>query len=419
MVTAAAAPGPAAPPTAAPPASEEVAPEAPPAAPPALQAQPRPAPFKRLDLLPEAMLREQLLAVPEVALNRVPNTSKVLLAAARASTGRPYPGPAALLPTHPALIGLPFVADRASRLGKEQAKDLDALSKALHRHVQACTSVEGTRERLDLARLRQLLAEPQKGPAPWCSPRALPALLQILQVEEAPARRLLVGLLAEIDDPRAHSALAVRAVVDPSPEVRQAAVRALAGRPAASYRGALLAGLRYPWPPAVAHAAEALVALRDKEAVPALQALLDGPAPGLPVEAVPALPQSRAVRELVRVNHLKNCLLCHPPSFQDQDPVRGAVPEPGRSLGGYGGGLLDDFVRADVTYLRQDFSLRQFVERHPEGWPDMQRFDYLVRVRPATAKDVRRLREKQESMTREYREAVQFALRELADGAAP
>ena len=40
------------------------------------------------------------------------------------------------------------------------------------------------------------------------------------------------------------------------------------------------------------------------------------------------------------------------------------------------------FVRADVTYLRQDFSVMQSVE-NPGKWPALQRFDFLVRIRPA------------------------------------
>src|SRR5262249_29981030 len=148
----------------------------------------------------------------------------------------------------------------------------------------------------------------------------------------------------------------------------------------------LLDGLRYPWAPAADHAAEALVALNDREAIPPLAELLGGPDPAGPaplafhdidrahlayhnidpaqLAAAPGspepwrspavalderqgggrrtrlmadpggLPQSikasdgevYAVREVVRVNHLRNCLLCHPPSLADGDMVRGAVP---------------------------------------------------------------------------------------------
>ena len=38
------------------------------------------------------------------------------------------------------------------------------------------------------------------------------------------------------------------------------------------------------------------------------------------------------VREIVRVNHLGNCILCHAPSTDRADLVRGAVPTPGQAL---------------------------------------------------------------------------------------
>ena len=46
----------------------------------------------------------------------------------------------------------------------------------------------------------------------------------------------------------------------------------------------------------------------------------------------PGRGQLSFVQELVRVNHLANCLLCHAPSFQRGDLVRGAVPTPGLPL---------------------------------------------------------------------------------------
>jgi hypothetical protein len=70
-------------------------------------------------------------------------------------------------------------------------------------------------------------------------------------------------------------------------------------------------------------------------------------------------------------------------------------------------------VRADVTYLKQDFSARQPVANHG-AWPEVQRFDFLVRVRRATENEVymARLRERTEEGYPQ-RDAVLFALREL------
>jgi hypothetical protein len=388
--------------------------------------------FKRLNTLPDEALSKQLLHVPEVALDDVPNTSTLLFAAAQASQGTLYPGPAVLLAGRAALSGLPFLPHtKELRLPKERAKDLGTFSTDLHGHLQACSTGEGDERRPDLDRLRQLLAQRPDSKGQWRGPDALPALLQILQVQEAPVRLVLVELLAEIDDPRAQAALAVRAIIDVSAEVRQAAVRALARRPTRTYRDLLLSGFRYPWPPAASHAAEALVALGDKDAIPMLTALYYQPPPSLPFAVGVGAARAQAVRELVRVNHLRNCLLCHPPSFHNADPVRGVIPVPSQapgsqSGGGYMGVSTDRFVRADITYLRQDFSVLQPVAHHPASWPNIQRFDYIVRVRPVRQTDLIRSQQLQQQWTLEYRAAVHFALRELnavkadtlADGAA-
>jgi len=62
------------------------------------------------------------------------------------------------------------------------------------------------------------------------------------------------------------------------------------------------------------HSAEALVRLDDWESVPELIEMLDMPHPQAPVEVDGKLVQ----RELVAINHMKNCLLCHPPSVNSR-----------------------------------------------------------------------------------------------------
>jgi hypothetical protein len=73
-------------------------------------------------------------------------------------------------------------------------------------------------------------------------------------------------------------------------------------------------------------------------------------------------------------------------------------------------------VRADVTYLRQDFSEVLPVE-HPGPWPDRQRFDFLVRVRRLTADEVRAWHRRERVAGPQplpaSREAAAFALRQL------
>jgi hypothetical protein len=223
------------------------------------------------------------------------------------------------------------------------------------------------------------------GDTALASPGAVPALVQMLQAEPQPMRSLLVDALAQIDGQRATEALAMRAMTDLSPAVRQQACEALRARGCKSCRHLLLAGLRYPWAPVRAHAAEALVGLGDKEAVPDMVALLESPDANIKVVAKDTPP---VVRQLGRVNHLSNCKMCHPAGSgrTSDNPVPGAVPKPSKPLppparaGEY---YLkgDDFVRADVSFLRQDFSVTQKVPRHGV-WPAEQRFDYMVRLAP-------------------------------------
>jgi hypothetical protein len=251
----------------------------------------------------------------------------------------------------------------------------------------------------------------------------------MLQAEDPSIRWQLVKVMESVPGPEASTVLARRATFDLAADVREAAVKALEGRPRKEYRPQLLAALRYPWPPAADHAAEALVALGDREAVPALRELLDQPDPRAPFRGRDG---KWVVSEVVRINHLGNCLLCHAPSTSPRDPVRGFVPSRDRPLpqAYYAGRSGGDFVRADVTYLRQDFSVSEPVKDHGP-WPAVQRFDYLVRTReltpveraalPAAAADAGAARQgaadRAVPCTYPQREAVLFALRHLTEGA--
>ena len=124
------------------------------------------------------------------------------------------------------------------------------------------------------------------------------------------------------------------------------------------------------------------------------------------------------VRELVKVNHLRNCLLCHAPADTNAVTRLGTgskegpklnlpamlsltapVPLPNQQLptpspsGGYGQfSIPGTLVRIDVTYLRQDFSVKlPVVDAKP--WPDMQRFDFLVRTRQVTEQEAKAYRD--------------------------
>ena len=53
--------------------------------------------------------------------------------------------------------------------------------------------------------------------------------------------------------------------------------------------------------------------------------MLDQPDATLPFTVRQGTKETTLIREVVRVNHLSNCLLCHPASFSRTDLVRGAV----------------------------------------------------------------------------------------------
>jgi hypothetical protein len=365
---------------------------------------------------PDELCR-QLRAVPEIDLDSVRGTS------ARLSRGGTLPGegphqfPVFLL-ARADLKGLPLRMGLECQIGKESAENLQVLSRKLRIYLSKCVPQDGLDTRPDAVALRRMLLEgPDAHRGDWLQPEAVPALSQLLQAEDKPLRLLLVELLARIRGRAATEGLARRALFDLSDEVREAAVAALRQRPAEEYRPLLLDGFRYPWPTAADHAAEAVVALRDTDAVPDLMRLLDKPDPALPT--APTKPDGKVgtpvVRELVRVNHLRNCLLCHAASFATNDPVRGLVPTPGQPVPPsfqpeYYEANNGTFARADITYLRQDFSVPQPVEGHG-AWPASQRYDYLVRVRPADADDLLALARRPD--TYPQREAVLFALGRL------
>ena len=249
----------------------------------------------------------------------------------------------------------------------------------------------------------------------WKAKAAVPALVQILQVEPVPVRVQLVKMLAAHPGQETSRALVERAIYDVSLQVRHSAKALLRDRPRAEYRQELLEAFRYPWAPVAWHAAETLATVQDEKAVPSLIKLLDAPDPLQPYQAESG---QMVVRELVRVNHMRNCLLCHAPSWESTNLVEAVVPIPGRRprpvyYGSRHRSRGDVFVRADVTYLRQDFSvMHEVADARP--WPDRQRFDYFVRTRKATAEEIAAAKTSPAEETNSpQREAVLSALREL------
>jgi hypothetical protein len=223
------------------------------------------------------------------------------------------------------------------------------------------------------------------------------------------------------------------------------------------------------------HAAEALVALDLRGAVPQLIPLLDARDLSEPFPVDWGQKRLIMIPEVVRINHLRSCLLCHPPSFMPLDPVRAPVPHSehmvplpssGPRLGppappttaqqqtgfvkpatggtGYGSGssasivsggtrtitlpggrkltvegpktaIVDTFIRADITYLKQDFSILQPEPNHGRLWPEEQRYDYMVRLRPLSKEQqsLWQVKFKDFRPPPPQRESLLYALREL------
>jgi hypothetical protein len=364
------------------------------------------------------LLRE---VVSEVDLDAEKSTSTKLRSQAReghekAASKSGSSGPsgellAGLVAQRPDLNGLPVRMGTECQAPEATAKSMERLSRELRLlEGRRAPSPPGGSHSLSYSAenpvLRYLKQDKNR-----LGPREVSTLAQMLQVADQQVRLQLVEVLSGIKGPEASAALAQRAIFDLAPEVRTAAAWALNDRPTDEWRPVLLRGFRYPWPVVAEHAAEALVALDDRDAVPDLARQLDLPDPAAPV---PTGEGKWVAPELVRVNHLRNCMLCHALSFNAKDSMRAPVPEPGKPLPlTYYHSGRGDFVRADITYLRQDFSVMQPVAE-PDKWPNLQRYDYLVRLRELTESEhAARAKAVAEGRSYPQREAVLFALREL------
>jgi hypothetical protein len=251
------------------------------------------------------------------------------------------------------------------------------------------------------------------------------ALMQVL-APEAPSMRLgLVKHLASISHVEATRALARLAIFSAEDDIRLAAVDALKVRREKDYTTILLDGLRYPLPAVAKRASEAIVKLERTDLVPQLIGVLEDADPRAPVVKETGDKKVPAVRELVRVNHHRSCLMCHAPANTgtvSQETLTAPVPVPSEPLPSPGEGYQtpnaspDILVRLDVTYLRQDFSMLLAVaDANP--WPEMQRFDFLVRTRELNEDEAasyqKAFEKKERGRLSPYHRVALAALREL------
>lgn len=406
----------------------------------------------QLDFADEEALRRQTATAPEVGLGStgrsIINSYLTHVPANQVALATPnLTDPTPLLSVRPDLRMLPIRFGERCKLDGKQAVAFDGLARKLHEYLdrflpETLEGRSGTTEKL-----RQTLLTEMHGKKPeWLRPEAVPPLVQILMGEETPIRKILVEILSKIEGTKSTIALAQRAVFDFSPEVREAAVAALKDRPAAVYRPVLVKALRYPWAAPAQHAAEALVELHDSGSAPLLVSLLDLPDPAGPLTVNN---NRRVLQDVVRLNHIHNCLICHAPAASSSDLILGVdpfVPLPARlqtssmraasqgAAGRYTDGAsafrannggsqrtvwLPLLIRADITFMRQDFSVRQTVGfMNVPFWGPLgsrhQRFDYVLRTRVLPRKLYTRLEESiGERTSYPQRDAVLFALREL------
>ena len=214
------------------------------------------------------------------------------------------------------------------------------------------------------------------------------ATMQMLAPLPEPYRVGLAKRLASMEHADATRALVSLALYAQEEKVRAAAIDGLKLRKSSEPNALLMAGFRYPLPVVPMRAAHALVTLGAKQALEDLITVLEQPDPRMPATKKTNCKEVFFVREIVRVNHHHNCLLCHAPANTPDVPtgvLSAPVPQPSQPLPspfqGYGSQQSPDiFVRTDMNYLRQDFSMLMKVE-DAKPWPEMQRFDFFVRTR--------------------------------------
>ena len=268
--------------------------------------------FKHRSKQSDEALRRELLLIPEMGVKDIPQ-----------SGGRRWPTRPRTARSSPAKCptsrACPCVWASIVRSATKRRRPCSAVPQARIAMFNA-TPRDGVDTRPDVDLLRSALRGKE-----WTQPEAIATLTQMLMPEGRQLRLLMVELLQRISGPRASAALAQRAVFDLSDDRRAAAVAALRDRPAEDYRAALMQGFRYPWVPAADHAAEAVVALEDLASLPELLRVLREPDPSGAFRDSSGEP---VVREMVRINHLANCTLCHASSPNAHELVRGRVPSP-------------------------------------------------------------------------------------------
>ena len=219
---------------------------------------------------------------------------------------------------------LPFRSASDCQLGKEEGDRLHVLSKQMRTCLQESVPRGDTRP--DPAKVRQWLAagrirQPNGGGRRRCR-RSCSCCSTKMNRCVVCSLSYCPRLMGRMPRSRSHQ----QAIFDLAPAVRVQAVKSLSDRPIEPAREVLLARLEYPWSRAADHAAEAIAALDDQGCLPALVELLRRADPTTPFTQSGG--NKLYKRELIRMSHLCNCMVCHAPSQSTGDLVRGRVPIP-------------------------------------------------------------------------------------------
>lgn len=340
----------------------------------------------------------------------------------------------ALLDNRAELRGLPFMMGDACRTDEAKGRMMPFLSQSINQALRRAKNPLSPED--DIA---DLLAELQTRPT-LMTPggvkvrvnadnedayyRALvAALIQILGPETEKFRVRMARSLATIPHVDATKALAQLAIFAPEKDVRATAIAGLQLRREKDYADVLLQAFQYPLPEAAKRSAEALIKLDRRDLLPNLVEVLEKPDPRMPVTKTVKGKEVAFVRELVRVNHHHNCVMCHAPANTPDVPawaLTAGVPLPSQPFPSEGGYMQmpsqpspkSIFVRIDMTYLRQDFSMMMAVA-NPEPWPRMQRFDFFVRTRELPPHEADRWQTARPAGLTPYQQSALLALREL------
>jgi hypothetical protein len=306
----------------------------------------------------------------------------------------------------PELRGLPFIMGAACRMDAAKSQSFQTSVKAV-REGQDTESRSSAPQKDHSPFWKTYLA--QTGGQGLDTNHGVAALAQILAPESKSLRADLVKRLKLSKTPESLRVIARAAVFDQDGDVRVAAINAIKEenqQQSPVVTDALLAGIRYPMANIAKRSAQAMIAFDRKDLMPQLADMLGEPSPGDPVVKENKVAE---VREVVKINHHRNCLLCHPPSQTgNEQEVPGVIPIPGNSFApspkeAYGNAQSqgEPMVRADTTYLRQDFSMMMPVA-NAAPWPEMQRFDFLVRTRIVEGQELARMQQNIQARAADY-----------------